>query len=184
MEMEIEQRVWAIGAKFDITTPTEYYSASRGLFTLFGGYQLFNRQGQALVRIVRQFSMFKPRYTITLADGTVYLLANQSFLKGTYICEGGGEPYFIYAHRGRTFSIFKGKRQVASFTHQAVTVMGANQIDIRADDNCEVELILSMVLCVEAPQDQNNQQGISFDLGKIGPEERPIDPNWQPNQLT
>jgi uncharacterized protein YxjI len=182
MEMEIEQRTWAIGAKFDITTPTTHYTASRGLFTLLAGFQLVDRQGQVAAQIGKQFSFLKPQYTISLAGGTVYSLAKQSIVTGTYICEGNGERYAVYAHRGRSFSIFRNEQQVASFAHQAVTVMGGNVINIRADDNCNVELTISIVLCIEAPQDQGNRQAVSFDFGKIGPEERPIDPNWEPRR--
>jgi hypothetical protein len=183
MEITIEQRIWAIGAKFDIETPAGSYSASKNFFSVLTGFQISDPQDQIIAQLRSSFSFFRPQFTITLADGRNYLLANQSFLTGTYTCEGNNEKYVIYSHRGRQFSVFKNEQQIAAFAHQAVTMFNGNVIDIRADDNVDIGLLVSIVLCIEAPQDQNNgQQGVSFDIGKIGPEERPLDPSWQPAQ--
>jgi uncharacterized protein YxjI len=181
MEITIQQRLWAIGAKFDIATPEGNYTASKNFLSVLTGFQVFDPQDRTIAQLKSSFTFFRPQFTITLANGSLFLLTNQSFLKGTYTCEGNNEKYVIYAHRGRSFSVFKNEQQIAAFAHQTMTMFNGNVIDVRADDNVDIGLLVSIVLCIEAPQDQKSgQQVVSFDFGKIGPEERPIDPNWQP----
>ena len=102
--------------------------------------------------------------------------------KGVDICEGEGGPYRLYRHKGVRYSIFQGDRQIAAFSRNKLIIGNGRNFDLRVDPDANLPLIISMVLCLNTEDDDDQENStITYDFGSLGPEERKFDESWRPS---
>ena len=97
-----------------------------------------------------------------------------------YKCEGAGETYTLYVHRGLKFSIFKDDRQIAAFTKNLVVLGSGNCYEIRMDSDVDALLIVCMVITLNSAEFDEDKETVSVDFGNIGPQGRKFDDSWEP----
>ena len=127
------------------------------------------------------FSPIRKRHTFALTDGRSFKFCCEKVWKQVYLCEGQGESYRLYAHRGLKYSIFRDERQIAAITQNRLVIGRGNEYRIRMDSDADVVLLLCMMLTYNTGEEQDDDSAsVTFDMGRIGPQGRAWDPNWKP----
>lgn len=96
-------------------------------------------------------------------------------------CEGNGDKLVLFTHRGVNYSIFQGERQIAALTKNRLVVGKGNRYDVRVDRGANLPLIVCMILTLNTAENDDDTETVTFDVGNIGPQERPFDQNWEPS---
>jgi uncharacterized protein YxjI len=184
MEIDINQKKISIGDKYNIfTNGLQTHFASKGIFQLLAEIKLFeNGDDMPKMTIKKRLSWFKAKYDITRWDNSVFSFRTKSFWKSYFQCICGNDTYDIYGHRGRKYSIYKNNVQVAWWNKNAVAWFNGDNYKIFADNNCDVNLLISFCLVIDnwAYNDEKNKNTININLGNIGWQAKKFDPAWQP----
>ena len=186
MEININQKKISIGDKYQIFTDgKQTHSAARQLFRFLPVVNLFaNSHGNARMTIRKRISFFKAKYDITRWDNRVLEFRTVSFWKRHYKCQIDNDTYDIYGHRGRKYSIFKNKNQVAWWDKKAVSWFAGDNYKITAEKDSDVEVLISFCLVVDNfSSDDHDGNAVTFDIGNIGFQAKKFDKNWQPKDI-
>jgi uncharacterized protein YxjI len=184
MEIDITQKKISVGDKYQIFIDGQQaYAASQQLVSLLPEINLFETSagGRARITINKKFAWFKAAYDITRWDNNVFQFRTRSIWKVHFQCQSGSDNYDIYGHRGRKYSIFKNNIQVAWWDKKAVSWFAGDNYKIRADNECDIELIVSFCLVID--NFASNHKGgntITFDLGNLGLQAKKFDNTWLP----
>jgi hypothetical protein len=158
--------LWNSG--YNIENPNVNYSVRNGSF-FSSGFQLFSETDEVLVVAFQRVSIY-PKFDLNFQNGVSYKLEN-------YRCEGNGESYVVYPHRGRNFSFFQGERQIGAFAHD----MTGSSFSLRLNHDANLPLMICLLLAVDADAaDGVPGVNVSIDLGNIGIGCRAFDESWQP----
>ncbi|HWV75512.1 MAG TPA: hypothetical protein VN040_27535 [Pseudosphingobacterium sp.] len=182
MEIVVTQKKISIGDKYNIFTngqPT--HKASKRLLQLLAEIRLFESNGITTdVIINRRFTWLKPAYDITNKNLQVLSFRTKSFWKRHYQCQSNSDTYDIYRHRGLKYSIFKNDQQVAWWGKSIITWFEGDSYRIIANDDCDVDLIISFCLIIDNISGNHDTEVITLNIGNIGFQARKFDPQWQP----
>jgi uncharacterized protein YxjI len=183
MEIDINQKKISIGDKYQIfINGQQTHRASAKIFRIFAEINLFDMSSDfPEMTIKRRFAFFKAKFDITRKNDAVIELRTISFWKSHFQCVSGADMYDIYGHRGRKYSVYKNDRQTAWWDKQAVSWFNGDNYKIVADKDCDKNLIISFCLAIDNyASNDNEKKAVNIDIGKIGPQARKFDPNWQP----
>lgn len=183
MDITISERKLSFTAEYDIATTDGEYYARKSLFSsffgLFDDIGLRYPGGATLARIHGGFSPLRVKHEFSIRDGRVYHFRCEKLMKQVYICEGNGERYQLYCHRGLNFSIFREDRQIAAATKNRVVFGKGNRYEVQIDSDADAIVIICMMLALSS-NDQEDDTTVTIDFGNIGPEGRRYNPDWQP----
>jgi uncharacterized protein YxjI len=183
MEIDINQKKISIGDKYQIFIDGQQtHRASAKIFRIFAEINLFDMSSDfPEMTIKRRFAFFKAKFDITRKNDTVIELRTISFWKSHFQCVSGADMYDIYGHRGRKYSVYKNDRQVAWWDKQAVSWFNGDNYRIVSDKDCDKNLIISFCLAIDNyASNDSEKKTVNIDIGKIGPQARKFDPDWQP----
>jgi hypothetical protein len=180
MNITLKERKFSLSSQYDITGPTCKYYATKSLVPFRGFRLLEGDQKRLLARIRRRLSLFHARYEFQLQHGEVYRFWCEAFWRGVFACEGSGDQYRFYRHKGLSYSLFRADRQVASFVKNRFVIGKGNQYEIRVNGDENTLLVICIALVADA-LDGVHGEGLTVDVGNLGPEARPFDEQWEPN---
>jgi len=182
-QIDINQRKIAFGYKYDVFFNEKQIRFARSqLMRLLTHIDLYGEEGgKKLLSIVQRFSIFKTSYDIEYLDGTTLEFRTLSVIKGHYVCSSGNDTYEIFRHRKRKYSIFRNGLQVAWWDQEAVTWFEGDNYKIRANDDCDIDLLISFCLIIDdSRSNKSDKQSFTYNFGYIGPEAKKFDPGWSP----
>ncbi|SFP72454.1 Uncharacterized protein YxjI [Pseudarcicella hirudinis] len=175
-----------MGDKYQISVNGQKsYFASTKLFSWLPEINLFkNQENRAIYTINKQFAWFKTSYNLSRYDNNLFKFRTKSIWRLHYYCQVGQDLYDIYGHLGRKYSIYKNDIQIAWWDKEWISLLNGDNYSIIADNDCDVELLISFCLIIDNSTDHNNNTNtITFDLGNIGSPEKKFDNTWQPKAV-
>lgn len=113
MDVSIQEKSFSFGVQYTIETPEKTLHANKKILSLLTHIDLFSASDSLLATISGE-SLLRSIYSIQLTDGTSYVFRREKLWKGVFACEGEGETYHLYTHKGLRYSIFKNDAQIAS----------------------------------------------------------------------
>ncbi len=185
MRIDINQRKIAIGNKYEIyNDQTPFRFARSRLFRFLSRIELSNDEGgMPLLTLKKRLTFFAISYDIEYTSGSSLEFRTVAFWRGHYRCVKGNSIYDIFSHRGRKHSVYRNGKQTAWWDQEAVTWFEGDNYRMVADDDCDIDLMISFCLIMDdATSNQSNRGAFSFNFGKIGPEARKFDPLWVPKK--
>ena len=182
MHLTIAERKFAIRSVYDISCGNQSWYARKQYFSWNDKLLLRGGDDGMLARIQGFFSFFREKHEFRLGDGRVYRFHCEKIWKGVYLCEGNGEAYRLYRHKGRNFSIFAGDEQIAAATKNKIVINKGNRFEVDVNADADVVLVICMLLTINSGAETDSDPGatVTVDLGNVGPEERKFDRTWQP----
>jgi formate-dependent phosphoribosylglycinamide formyltransferase (GAR transformylase) len=85
----------------------------------------------------------------------------------------------VIGHRGRKYSIFKNKKQIAFWQQEAITWLSGDNYRILANNDCNFELIIAFCLILDNANGGGNNI-FTINIGHIGKEIKKFDQKWRP----
>jgi uncharacterized protein YxjI len=179
VDVTIQERIVSFTSEYDISAPSGDYYARKTIFSLTDQLELTTAAGQPVAKIEGEISPLRHKHEFILTDGRTYQFGCEKIWKQVYACEGNGEAYTLYEHRGLNYSIFNGDRQIAAFTKNRVVIGNANEYSIRMDSDANLIVALCMVLTINSSENDDHNTTVNIDLGNLL-EDKPFDTSWQP----
>jgi len=183
MNVILQEKAIALRPTYTITTPNGELSAVKVWMPIPPKVEVKGPQGDIVATLKGPlFSFFKPKWTITLADGRSYIFHCEKIIKKTFTAVSPTETYTLYTHRNLHFSIFKGETQIAAFTRNRLSIGSGHTYSIDMNSDADVVLVSSMILALNTLTEDKKDKGlvgVGVEVGHIGPEDRPNDTSWQ-----
>lgn len=179
MDVSIQERKISLTSEYDISTPQGDFYAKKQFFSFTDNLELSNAAGEVVAKIDGEISPLRHVHDFYLPDEREYRFSKEKIFKGVYACEGKGETYRLYEHRGLNYSIFKDERQIAAFTRNRVVFGKGNEYELRMDADADLILILCMVLTLNSSENDNEDSNVTIEFGNIL-EDRGFDQSWEP----
>jgi uncharacterized protein YxjI len=180
MEVTIQQAVSSPPSRYEIETPACIYHATKKWLSLHGKVELFAPRDRLVATIVGKPVFFSASFNFELTDGREYQFWLEKNWRGVYLCEGGEEKFQLYRHKGLDYSIFQAEVQIAAFSKNKITIGAGDHYDLRLNDDANLVVILCMVLAIDVAESEGANSSVTYDMGNVGPEERPFDQKWVP----
>lgn len=182
MEININQQKIAIGNKYKVFIDgSEKYKASTKLFTFFAEINLQELHTETVkISMKRKWDWFKYSYDITDVRQQVYEFRTISLWKRHYVCMVGADKYEVFGHKGRKHSIYKNNEMIAYYEIGKVSWFDGDNYKLIANNNADVELIMSFCLCLDNATEQGKQSSMTWNIGWFGPQVKEFDPTWFP----
>jgi hypothetical protein len=182
MDITIQERRFSFTSEYDISAPLASYYAKKAFFSFNDKIVLQNTRGTIQARIQGYFSPLRHKHDFNLVqEGRVYRFWCEKIWKQVYICKGNDVTFRLYEHKWLNYSIFQNERQIAAFTKNRLVIGRGNTYTIRMDSDADLILVVCLVLTINSSEESNdNNSGITFDFGNIGPEDRTFDDSWEP----
>lgn len=181
MDVSIQERSFSFGVGYDIETPRGQLEAHKKILSLLPHITLQAADGSTIATIAG-WTFVRTNFTIDLAGVGIYKYHTEKLWKGVDVCEGDGGPFHLYAHKGVRYSIFQADKQIGAFSRNRFIIGKGHNYDLRVNSDVNLPLIISMVLCLNTEDDDDDSNGtFTYDFGKIGPEDRKFDESWQPD---
>jgi uncharacterized protein YxjI len=180
VDLTIKEQKVSFTSEYDITTPKDNYYARKKILSVVDQLEVQLAGGAHVARIEGQFSPLHSRHTFLFQDGRNYEFACDKLWTQVYKCEGNGETYWLYQHKGLKFSLFKDDHQIAALEKNRVVFGGGNEYLIQMDADADVLVTMCIALTINTLEYDDDDNTVTIDFGSIGPEERPYDPTWQP----
>jgi uncharacterized protein YxjI len=180
MDVTVQERKVSFSSEYDVTTPTGNYYARKAFFALNDSIEVTKEDAAVAAHIQGHFSPLRSKHDFTFTDGRVFAFECEKMWTQVYSCQGAGETYTLYVHRGLKFSIFKDDRQIAAFTKNLVVLGSGNNYEIHMDSDADALLIICMVITINSADFDDDKETVSIDFGNIGPQGRKFDDSWEP----
>ena len=181
MDVSIKERKFSFTAEYDISTPKGDYYAKKQFFSLTDNLELSTAAGEIVAKIKGEISPLRHVHDFYLSDGREYRFSVEKIIKNVYACEGNGESYRLYEHRGLNYSIFRDDRQIAAFTRNRIVFGQGNEYEVRMNADADLILIVCMVITLNSSEgDDDNDSTVTIDFGNLL-EDRSFDESWQPS---
>ena len=149
MDVLIQEKSFSFGVQYTINTPTSMMHANKKILSLLTHIDLFSASGSLLATISGE-SLFRSIYSVKLTDGKSYTYHCEKLWNAVFVCEGEGETYHLYTHKGLRYSIFKDDTQIASLQKEPVVIGDGNEYDLRLNPDANLVLLTSMVLALNS----------------------------------
>ncbi|EMR01160.1 hypothetical protein [Cesiribacter andamanensis] len=134
----------------------------------------------------RNLSFFTASYDLLHWNETMHAweehyaqFKTRSLWKSHYQCLHQQDVYDIYTHPNQLRSVYKNEQMIACWERAALAPTDTDCYKITADDDCEVELLISFCLILDNFSSSNKQGLVQLELG-LQAEARPFDPAWKP----
>lgn len=177
MQIKIEQNFIAIlRDSYSITIDdNQCYSAKSSIFNLplKPTLSLYDSLGNKIFTIHRQ-SPFLLEYDIVFENETKIEIRPENSFKFEYCFTYDNAVYDIIGHKGRLYSIFKNKVQIAWFSREKI----GDYYSITADKDADVQILIGIVLVIDLHFHAGNKH--VYDFGNIGWKLKEFDKNWHP----
>ncbi len=98
-------------------------------------------------------------------------------------CVANQHTYDVYGHKGRKYSIFKNDSQVAFFEKSPMSFFEGDTYKLVADDDCELPLLICLVIIHDLKSGNNSGNILTFDFGNVANGSKVFDRNWRPKQI-
>lgn len=181
MDVSIQENRFSFGVGYVIETPSSTLQAHKKILSLLPHITLQSADDSTIATITG-WSLVRSSFTIDLAGTGIYKYHTEKLWKGVDICEGDGGPFHLYSHKGVRYSIFQNDKQIAAFSRNRLIVGNGRDFDLRVNSDVNLPLIISMVLCLNTENDDDQEDStVTYDFGHLGPEDRKFDENWRPN---
>jgi uncharacterized protein YxjI len=181
VNVTIQEHKFSLRSEYDIAAPTAAYTAQKALLSFLASLEVRTLTGEVAATIHGNFSIFAD-YNIDLADGRHFHYGCEKVIKGVYSCVGDTTTYHLFEHHGLRYSIFQDDTQVAAVTRNSLILGSGHEYYIEMNHDADVLVIACMILALNTnSSDNDNRGGVTWDIGKIGPEDRRFDENWEPN---
>jgi hypothetical protein len=181
LNVSIHERHFTNAVEYVIETPKATLAAHKKIFSLLPHITLQSADDSVVATITGE-SFIRTKFTIDVAGLGIYEYHTEKLWKGVDICEGEDGPFHLYAHKGLRYSIFQGDTQIAAFSGNSLIIGDGRNFDLRVDADANLPLIISMVLCLNTQDgDDRTGNGVTFDFGRLGPQDRRFDEAWRPN---
>ncbi len=181
MNVSIHEHSFSLASTYDIATPKGDYKARKKIFSFTDNIELTTSGGAPVAQIEGEISPLRHKHTFVLHDGRTYQFECEKLLKQVFTCEGNGETYRLYSHRGLNYSIFKEDRQIAAFTKNRLVLGSGNEYEIRVDSDADVVVLVCMILTYNSSEeDSKDDSAVTLDIGHLGPQDRKFDEAWEP----
>lgn len=181
MDVTIQEAKFSVYAEYDITAPGRQLYARKEFFAIPAKIVL-SESDTPIATLQAHFSFLRSRFDFLFADGRDYQFECEKLIKQVYVCQREGENYRLVQHHGLRWSVFQNQQQIAAIEKNRLVLGNGNQYEISMNHDAPVEVIVSMILALNTSDgDDKNNDTFTFDLGSIGPEECPYDPNWFPS---
>jgi uncharacterized protein YxjI len=179
VDVSIKERRISFTSEYDIATPAGEYYARKTFFSFTDNLELTTAGGSLVAKIEGEISPLRHKHDFHLADGREFHFGCEKLWTNVYACEGNGETYRLYGHRGLNYSIFKDDRQIAAFSKNRVVIGKGNEYEVRLDHDADLVLILCMVLTINSSENDDDDSTVTVDLGNFT-QDRPFDESWEP----
>jgi hypothetical protein len=181
LDVSIQEKSFSFGIEYVIETPTTRLEAHKKILSLLPHITLQSADDSTLATITG-WSFLRSSFTIDLAGRGIYKYHTEKLWKGVDICEGDGGPFHLYAHKGVRYSIFQNDKQIAAFSRNRFIIGNGREFDLRVNSGVNLPLIISMVLCLNTEDDDDETNStFTYDFGQLGPEDRKFDETWRPD---
>lgn len=181
MDITIQERKFSLRSDYDIQLPGGPWFARKSLLSVPARIAITSSADTPVADLQGRFSLFRSRFDFQFADGRNYQFACQKRWKQVYTCAGDHESWELMRHRGLRASVFRDNRQIAAVLKNRLVLGDGNRYEIRMNHDADRLVIVSMVLALNTAQrDDQNKNSVTFDVGSIGPQEKPWDDSWQP----
>jgi uncharacterized protein YxjI len=181
VNVTIKEHKFSLRSEYDISAPSVAYSAQKAYFSLLDKLEIQTGDGRVVASLKSHLTVFATDYDFLLADGRTYKFTSEKIWKGVYLCEGSGENYHLYQHKGLLYSIFKGDSQIAAISRNSFVIGSGNEYDIAMNSDADVVVISCMILALNTHESDDNNDAFTFDFGSIGPEDRKFYESWGPS---
>ena len=180
MEITINKQTISLGEIYNINVNGQLtFTASRGAFKL--GIKLYNLNDQSpLVTIQPVLLTWLPQYNYIFNDDsngifevirTAFVFDAEAVIKKS--------NFEINEHRGRKFTIYKNGKQIAWWKTKMVTFFVGDNATMLADDDCDLNEVLTILLTVEHLKTRKERQWININFGRLF-QSKKFDETWQP----
>jgi uncharacterized protein YxjI len=178
MNVTIQERKCSFQSEFDISAPTNGFYAKKVFFG--NSISLQTRSHQDVARLRSRLSFLRNKYDFEFGAGVVYHFQCVKRFKGVYLCERDEDRFYLYRHKGFRYSVFQGDHQIAAISRNRVIIGKGNRYDIVTNTNANLIIIVCMMLAINTSDNDDRKEGVTYDFGSIGPEEKPFDESWKP----
>jgi uncharacterized protein YxjI len=180
VDISIRERRLSFASEYDIETPAGDFYARRAVFSFTDHLELKNGDGGVVATIEGKLSPLRNKHSFLLGDGRTYEFGCEKLWTQVFTCEGNGEMYRLYQHKGLSYSVFLAEKQVAAFTKNRVVLGKGNEYELRMNHDADVAVLLCMVLTINTIDHDDDDATVTIDFGSIGPEAKHFDESWQP----
>ncbi len=181
MNVTIQERKFSFRSEYDISAPGSNWYARKIMFSFGKKLQLQTEDGKVLALLRSRFSLLRAKFDFELSDGRIYHFRCEKIWKGVFVCEGAGQRFRLYEHKGLRYSIFQDDQQIAAFTKNRLVIGKGNEYDVQMNQDADLVIVVCIVLTINTSEDDDDRSSVTFDFGNIGPEERPFDESWEPS---
>ena len=147
---------------------------------LFGKYkdEIFTEKEKSIYSISRKFSFWKWNMSYLIKDnnGKIIELKAKNKWHSVYELKIEKDEYLLKLHKGRKKSVFKNGIQIAGIDESLIELFYKDKVKIITSKPENINEIFLLIICLKIGEE--NEGGITFDLGNIGKME-PIDNNWK-----
>ena len=184
MDITIRESHFTNSAEYNITAadnPAVAYTAHKAWLSLLARLEVRTLNEEVVATIHGNFSILAD-YDLNLADGRHFHYGCEKLFKGVYSCVGDTTAYHLFEHHGLRYSIFQENTQVAAITRNQFVIGNGYVYEVHMNRDADVVVIACMILALNTNAHRDEDNGaFTYDFGKIGPEDRAFDENWQPS---
>ncbi len=180
MEITIKKQTISLGEIYNISVNGDLaFTASREAFKF--GVKLYNLNDQTpIVTIQPVFLTWLAQYNYVFNDNSIGAF---EVIRTAFVFDAEAvlkkNNYEIAEHRGRKFTIYKNGQQIAWWRTKMVTFFVGDSATMIADDDCDLDEVLSILLTVEHLKTRKDRQSININFGRLF-QSKKFDETWQP----
>jgi hypothetical protein len=191
MNIEINSAAESFGEAYSIgINGFLLYSAELETRNFFDSMLVLNRlhpDKYPRLALSRNLSFLSARYSMAYWDDQLDcwqepsgFFRTKSLWKSHYQCHRGQDCYDIFTHPELRRSVYKNDCMIGYWEKEAQPLSDYVSYKLTADDDCEVELLISFCLILDTFTATNKQGLVPLELGDLHTEARPFDWSWKP----
>ncbi|HEX4037472.1 MAG TPA: hypothetical protein VHX37_05385 [Acidobacteriaceae bacterium] len=181
MDITIQERKFSVRSDYNIDLPAGPWFARKAFFSVPARIAITSSAGAPIATLQGRWSFFRSRFDFRFTDGRNYQFVCEKRWKQVYTCAGDHESWQLMRHHGLRASVFRDDRQIAAIVKNRLILGAGNRYEIRMNHDADPLVIVSMVLALNTAQrDDEKRDAVTFEVGSLGPQEKPWDDSWQP----
>jgi uncharacterized protein YxjI len=183
MEIQFNKpRLWRANFEIAINGDSRFI-ATRKFPRLRDEIIMKDANGSELALIQQNWFWFKPSYSIWFTGGSIYLFETENVWHQIFCCSSSKEILQIVGHKKRRYSVFRGRRQIAAFWKDALTLFGQYRFYMVAEDDENPLLLTAILLSFQSMKRYYSGEvnTLEIDFG-FAAEKQPFDTAWVEEQ--